>query len=99
MTDNDVIEGTETRTAEVSDDTGTGADTPDTAAFVDFLTAEFPDWQFEVDATSTWSGSSRTLWVATREGHHPQSELTAGKLHRRLSDYEDRIQARHPADN
>lgn len=70
-----------------------------TSAFVDFLTAEFPQWDFEVDATSTWSGSERQRWVATREGHHPQSELTAGKLHRRLSDYEERLRARRPGDN
>ena len=95
MTDHDVIVGDDTATS-TSDAEAT---TDDTAAFVDFLTAEFPDWQFAVDDTATWDGESRTLWIATREGHHPQSELTAGKLHRRLSDYEDRIRARHPADN
>lgn len=95
MTDHDVIEGTRTRTT--AQDATPHDD--ETAAFVDFLTAEFPDWQFEVDATATWDGSSRTRWVARRDGHHPQSELTAGKLHRRLSDYEERLSARRPGDN
>lgn len=70
-----------------------------TARYVDFLTTEFPDWQFAVDATATWSGEDRELWVATRDGHHPQSALTAGKLHRRLSDYEERRRARFASDN
>lgn len=100
MTDHDVIvaddSGTTTTTGDPS---SSDTDTTDIAVFVDFLAAEFPEWQFAVDATSTWAGESRTLWIATREGHHPQSELTAGKLHRRLSDYEERLQARHPADN
>jgi hypothetical protein len=70
-----------------------------TAAFVDFLTTEFPQWQVAVDATATWGGDAKELWVATRDGHHPQSALTAGKLHRRLSDYEERLRARHAGDN
>lgn len=70
-----------------------------TAAFVDFLEGEFPDWDFAIDETSTWGGEARPLWIATRAGHHPQSALTAGKLHRRLSDYEDRESARHAGSN
>lgn len=90
MTHHDVIDHTEDRQVATRDDTD---------VFVDFLAAEFPDWSFEVDATSTWGGGARQRWVATRDGHHPQSELTAGKLHRRLSDYEERIRARRPDRN
>lgn len=91
MSEHDVIERRATTEA-------TSAD-PRTAAYVDFLTAEFPEWDFTIDATETWSGDERTRWVATRDGHHPQAELTAGKLHRRLSDYESRMAARRPGDN
>ena len=70
-----------------------------TAAFFDFLEDEFPAWTFELDETATWSGDAKPLWIATREGHHPQSALTAGKLHRRLSDYEARQSARHADSN
>lgn len=70
-----------------------------TAAFVDFLQSEFPDWDFEVESTSTWSQDDKPLWIATREGHHPQSALTAAKLHRRLSDYEARNAARFAGSN
>lgn len=65
-----------------------------TAAYFDFLESEFPEWSFELEATETWSGDARPLWIATRDGHHPQSALTAAKLHRRLEDYEDRQSAR-----
>ena len=71
----------------------------ETAAFVDFLAGEFPAWDFAIDSTATYSGDARPLWIATREGHHPQSALTAGKLHRRLSDYEAREAARHAGAN
>lgn len=70
-----------------------------TAAFVDFLESEFPSWDFALDSTSTWSEDDKPLWIATREGHHPQSALTAAKLHRRLSDYEEREAARFAGSN
>lgn len=70
-----------------------------TAAYFDFLESEFPAWDFDLDATETWSGDARQLWTATREGHHPQAALTAAKLHRRLGDYEDRQSARHAGPN
>ena len=44
-------------------------------------------------------GEERPLWRAMREGHHPQSELTAAKLHSRLADYLDREGRRHPSSN
>lgn len=81
MTSPDVIERNDTTDAA-------------TSAFVDFLTSEFPAWSFDIESAESWSGDVRPLWIATREGHHPQSALTAGKLHRRLSDYEGRIAAR-----
>ena len=45
------------------------------------------------------SGDDKPLWIATQEGHHPQSALTAGKLHRRLEDYEARNAARFAGRN
>lgn len=64
-----------------------------------WLRQEFPAWQFSVDETATWHGSMRPLWIARQAGHHPQSELTAAKLHTRLSDYEARQQRRRAAAN
>lgn len=92
MAHHDVLEQTR-------DDLDVGADREEVETFVDFLQGEFPDWEFAVDTASTWSGDPRPLWIATQVGHHPQSELTAGKLHRRLSDYEAREAERHAATN
>ena len=60
---------------------------PDHAAALDWLGDEFPDWDISVATTETGHGELRPLFVAAREGHHPQSELTPAKLHTRLSDY------------
>ena len=58
---------------------------------VAWLEDEFPGWQVSIDATSSWGrGELRPLWIARRDGHHPQAELSAAKLHTRLSDYLDR---------
>ena len=59
-------------------------------ATIDWLEQQFPGWTIDVDETDTGVGQLRPLWVASREGHHPQAELTAAKLHTRLSDYLDR---------
>jgi hypothetical protein len=64
-----------------------------------WLEAEFPGWSVTVDETATWEGSLRPLWIARREGHHPQAELTAAKLHTRLTDYLDREERRHALAN
>lgn len=64
-----------------------------------WLRAEFPDWDVRIERTTTVDGAERPLWVALREGHHPQSELTAAKLHSRLADYLDREGRRHPSRN
>jgi hypothetical protein len=63
-------------------------------AAVAWLEAEFPGWTISVDRTATWQGQFRPLWIARSEGHHPQAELTAAKLHTRLVDYLDREQRR-----
>lgn len=60
------------------------------AAAASWLQGEFPEWTIHVDETADWGGQTRPLWIAQRDGHHPQSELTAAKLHSRLSDYEHR---------
>lgn len=67
---------------------------------IEWLESEFPEWEFEVDTSSTGEGEV-TRWVARKEGHHQQAELSAGKLQRRLSEYMDRQDARrfNPEDN
>jgi hypothetical protein len=57
---------------------------------VTWLQQEFPGWSFDVSETVTWEGDARSLWIARREGHHPQAELSPAKLHTRLSDYLER---------
>lgn len=64
-----------------------------------WLRSEFPDWDVRLDRTTTAEGEERPLWIALREGHHPQSELTAAKLHSRLADYLDREGRRNPSRN
>ncbi len=66
---------------------------------LDWLRSEFPDWDVRIDRTTTTDGRERPLWIAVREGHHPQSELTAAKLHSRLADYLDRELRRNPSRN
>lgn len=60
------------------------------AAVVAWLEDEFPGWDVQVDTTATWEGDLKPLWIARREGHHPQAELTAAKLHTRLTQYLER---------
>ncbi len=66
---------------------------------LDWLRAEFPEWDVRIERTTTVDGQERPLWIALREGHHPQSELTAAKLHSRLADYLDREDRRNPSRN
>ena len=65
---------------------------------LEWLRAEFPEWEVSVERASTGHGE-RELWVAAREGHHPQAELSAAKLHTRLADYLDREARRAAAGN
>ncbi|MBW3560917.1 MAG: hypothetical protein KY437_00300 [Actinobacteria bacterium] len=67
---------------------------------IEWLESEFPEWEFEVDSAEA-GGGEVTRWVARKEGHHQQAELSAGKLQRRLSEYLDRRDARglNPEDN
>jgi hypothetical protein len=64
-----------------------------------WLEAEFPGWTVSIDETATWEGDLRPLWIARREGHHPQAELSAAKLHTRLTDYLDREERRQALAN
>jgi len=73
--------------------------TPDGHPVLDWLRSEFPDWDVRIERTTTTEGRDRPLWVAVRDGHHPQSELTAAKLHSRLADYLDREIRRNPSRN
>jgi hypothetical protein len=70
-----------------------------TASTIAWLESEFPGWTVEVDATSTWEGDLRALWIARREGHHPQAEMSPAKLHTRLDDYLSRIEQRQAMSN
>jgi hypothetical protein len=102
MTTNAMIErdatASEARSSEAGSSQATASDAS-TDAFVEFLRSEFPAWSFDLERTESWGGETRPLWLATKPEHHPQSALTAGKLHRRLCDYEARIAARHPEGN
>jgi hypothetical protein len=68
-------------------------------AVVAWLEDEFPGWSVDVDETATWEGDLRSLWIARREGHHPQAELSPAKLHSRLSDYLAREERRRALSN
>lgn len=66
----------------------------DLGSTISWLEDQFPGWTIHVDQTDTGVGELRPLWIASRDGHHPQSELSASKLHTRLSDYLDRQERR-----
>ncbi|MCC5950220.1 MAG: hypothetical protein JJT89_17350 [Nitriliruptoraceae bacterium] len=66
---------------------------------IDWLEVEFPGWSVELDDTATWDGNLRPLWIARRDGHHPQAELTAAKLHTRLTEYHEREDKRRALAN
>jgi hypothetical protein len=68
-------------------------------AAVAWLEDEFPGWTVSVDRTASWQGEFRPLWIARSEGHHPQAELTAAKLHTRLMEYLAREGRRHAMRN
>jgi hypothetical protein len=78
---------------------GTPQPTSDGHPVLAWLRSEFPDWEVRIERTTTTDGRERPLWIAVREGHHPQSELTAAKLHSRLADYLDRELRRNPSRN
>jgi len=63
-------------------------------ATIHWLEAQFPGWTIHVDQTDTGVGELRPLWIASRDGHPPQAELSASKLHSRLSDYLNRQERR-----
>lgn len=77
----------------------TPVETEGSEVAVAWLEEEFPGWTVEVDSTATWEGDLRPLWIARSPGHHPQAELTAAKLHTRLSDYLDREARRQALQN
>lgn len=77
----------------------TRAPVDEQAAAVAWLETEFPGWTIDVDATATWEGDLRSLWIARRDGHHPQAELTAAKLHTRLTEYLEREDRRRALTN
>lgn len=91
---NDTTTPTTHRQAPVATDGTEG-----TEVAVAWLEEEFPGWTVEVDSTATWEGDLRPLWIARSAGHHPQAELTAAKLHTRLSDYLDREARRQALQN
>ena len=80
-------------------DTAVAESTSTTDNALSWLHEEFPGWTIDVDETATWEGDLRSLWIARREGHHPQAELSAAKLHSRLSDYLQREERRRAFSN
>lgn len=87
-----------TETRDVAADAGAGLD-EQAARTIDWLETEFPGWSVELDDTATWDGNLRPLWIARRDGHHPQAELTAAKLHTRLTEYHERVDRRRALAN
>lgn len=83
----------------MTDTPKTSVDTRAPEAVVAWLEDEFPGWTVTVDETATWEGGLKALWIARREGHHPQAELTAAKLHTRLTEYLDRTSRRQAMSN
>jgi hypothetical protein len=77
----------------------TDLETRSVEATVAWLEAQFPGWTVEAAETATWEGDLKPLWVARQPGHHPQAEMTAAKLHTRLSDYIAREARRRAASN
>jgi len=80
-------------------DTAVAESTSTTDNALSWLHEEFPGWTIDVDETATWEGDLRSLWIARRDGHHPQAELSAAKLHSRLSDYLQREERRRAFSN
>ncbi|MFU8839345.1 MAG: hypothetical protein ACNA8R_01320 [Nitriliruptoraceae bacterium] len=80
-------------------DTAVAERTTSTERAVAWLESEFPGWTIDLDETATWEGELRSLWIARRDGHHPQAELSAAKLHSRLSDYLQREERRRAFSN
>jgi hypothetical protein len=68
-------------------------------ATIAWLESEFPGWTIALDETCTWEGDLRSLWIARKDDHHPQAELTAAKLHTRLSEYLEREARRKALSN
>ena len=68
-------------------------------ATIAWLESEFPDWRIDIDESASWQGELRPLWIARRDGHHPQAELSPAKLHTRLDDYHKRIAERRALRN
>lgn len=68
--------------------------TSDVGTTLVWLEDQFPGWHFDVDQTDTGIGQLRPLWIASRDGHHAQAELSASKLHTRLSQYLERRERR-----
>lgn len=80
-------------------DTAVAESTSTTDHALSWLHEEFPGWTIDVDETATWEGDLRSLWIARRDGHHPQAELSAAKLHSRMSDYLQREERRRAFSN
>lgn len=72
---------------------------PEVEHTIAWLEQEFPGWGFGVDDASTWEGDLRPLWIARRDGHHPQAELSPAKLHTRLAEYLQREERRRALSN
>ncbi len=94
---NETSHQTTHRPAQVAEHGDQGS--PETRATIAWLEEEFPGWSFDVDETATWEGDLRSLWIARRDGHHPQAELTPAKLHTRLVEYLERVERRRALSN
>lgn len=80
-------------------DTQRTATTDRHQATVAWLEDQFPGWTVTVDEGESGFGELQPLWIATMDGHHPQAEKSAAKLHTRLGDYLYRIERREALSN
>ena len=70
------------------------------AETIEWLEDEFPGWEIDVSRATSWvEDELKPIWIARQEGHHPQAELSAAKLHTRLSEYLEREERRKALSN
>ncbi|MFT5223125.1 MAG: hypothetical protein ACI867_001435 [Glaciecola sp.] len=86
---NDLVGGA-TNVEETADSTAPGKSEVSQAEAIEWLEQEFAGWSITVSTTSGWNGTRRDLWEAHQILHHSQRAMTAGRLYRRLDEYEQR---------
>lgn len=87
------------RSSAGSDEAQEGVE-PEHRATLRWLEDEFPGWEIDIADSESWMNEElRPIWIARKDGHHPQGELSAAKLHTRLSEYIERRERREALEN